>query len=581
MLETRHVTEFSCGNMLGSQGGREKKSFTRFECGDWKWGHFRQHCAKEHRMGHTCDMKLIMQTVSVGSKCKLCEKIDTKKRRRSAEVERIQRWQREGSKYRESIQTSLDIIKRLDGELYELSCERNRRLSGLNIGQISPSSTLPKDKGSTISLPRSHDHQNENESEVHYRLVEKKNQMFGLPITFESIPGPATVIAIPDTGADENIISLSLALELGLEIDFDERHQIALGMINKKLIRCCGLVRTKCGFGMTSQLGQMGMSCVFRVSETTISPLIMSYTFLMETQTMSTYPNRLVSRFSSPFRFPRVRTAGRARERLRCSLDGQNIEAFPDTGSDVDVIGYNYAVRRGFTITPTKGRIMFADGSIQDSVGICSGQLAVGFDYRTNTISESFGTGETHSTNSDDKGISIPDSSSLEEYDGSDLELRNNRNVIATQFYVLQDINLDLLLGAGSLESLQVYTRHQDQLVSNPSQCASNSSLNRITLVGKVGEKLRCAAIHVFGSTERSIGNTRRGFPCEQALCAADQRENARREGARLEASRMTGDKKLKFEQLEAKKQVDYDEYRDWLQEAIDQERKRANTNEP
>lgn len=76
-------------------------------------------------------MKLIMQTVPVGQKCKLCEKIDTKMRRRAAEVERINRWQREGNKFRASIDKSMEIIRGLDTEIYELGCERNRRLQGI------------------------------------------------------------------------------------------------------------------------------------------------------------------------------------------------------------------------------------------------------------------------------------------------------------------------------------------------------------------------------------------------------------------------------------------------------------------
>jgi len=76
-------------------------------------------------------MKLIMQTVPVGQKCKLCEKIDTKMRRRAAEVDRINRWQREGNKFRASIDKSMEIIRGLDAEIYELGCERSRRLQGI------------------------------------------------------------------------------------------------------------------------------------------------------------------------------------------------------------------------------------------------------------------------------------------------------------------------------------------------------------------------------------------------------------------------------------------------------------------
>lgn len=107
----------------------------RFDCGDWKWGHFRQHCDREHRIGETCGMKLIMTTVPVKQKCKLCEKIDTKIRRRAGEVERINGWQREGDKFKATIEKSMDAIRSLDTEIYELSCERNRRIRGIGSGR--------------------------------------------------------------------------------------------------------------------------------------------------------------------------------------------------------------------------------------------------------------------------------------------------------------------------------------------------------------------------------------------------------------------------------------------------------------
>lgn len=99
----------------------------RFECGDWKWGHFRQHCNREYRTGETCGMKLIMTTLGVSQKCKICERIETKYRRRAGEVDRIHRWQRDGGKFRASIDKSMDAIKHLDHEIIQLSQERIKR----------------------------------------------------------------------------------------------------------------------------------------------------------------------------------------------------------------------------------------------------------------------------------------------------------------------------------------------------------------------------------------------------------------------------------------------------------------------
>ena len=86
---------------------------------------------REYRTGETCGMKLIMQTVPISTKCKLCEKIDTKIRRRQAEVERISRWKREGSKFSASIDRSADIVKSLEKEINDLGYERQRRLHAI------------------------------------------------------------------------------------------------------------------------------------------------------------------------------------------------------------------------------------------------------------------------------------------------------------------------------------------------------------------------------------------------------------------------------------------------------------------
>lgn len=99
----------------------------RFACGDWRWGNFRQHCTREYRTGETCGMKLIMTTNHLPQKCKLCEKIDTKHRRRAAEHEKIVRWKREGGKFSASIDKAADAMKALEKEITDLMSERTKR----------------------------------------------------------------------------------------------------------------------------------------------------------------------------------------------------------------------------------------------------------------------------------------------------------------------------------------------------------------------------------------------------------------------------------------------------------------------
>ncbi|KPA42348.1 hypothetical protein FLAG1_04776 [Fusarium langsethiae] len=71
---------------------------TRWTCGFWRWGHFRQQCNKEYRMGETCGLKLVYETKDERDACKLCHDIEKKQRRYDKMWRDVQRWQREGNR---------------------------------------------------------------------------------------------------------------------------------------------------------------------------------------------------------------------------------------------------------------------------------------------------------------------------------------------------------------------------------------------------------------------------------------------------------------------------------------------------
>ena len=104
----------------------------KFACGDWAWGNFAAKCNHEYRMGETCGMKLVNQTDYIQLQCKLCEKIETKYRRRKNEMERVARWRREGSVMKASMEKSQSIISDLEHEIAQL--ENERQMKQLAIG---------------------------------------------------------------------------------------------------------------------------------------------------------------------------------------------------------------------------------------------------------------------------------------------------------------------------------------------------------------------------------------------------------------------------------------------------------------
>ncbi|CDM35274.1 unnamed protein product [Penicillium roqueforti FM164] len=76
-------------------------------------------------------MRLVNITENEKTNCRLCEKIETKNRRRSAEVDRLDRWKREGATLVASIDRSHKLIMDLDKEIRALQRERDERRSTL------------------------------------------------------------------------------------------------------------------------------------------------------------------------------------------------------------------------------------------------------------------------------------------------------------------------------------------------------------------------------------------------------------------------------------------------------------------
>jgi hypothetical protein len=71
---------------------------TRWACGYWRWGHFRQQCNKEYRTGETCGLKLVYMTIPEADTCKICHDLEKKRRKSTKLHSDIYRWQREGNR---------------------------------------------------------------------------------------------------------------------------------------------------------------------------------------------------------------------------------------------------------------------------------------------------------------------------------------------------------------------------------------------------------------------------------------------------------------------------------------------------
>lgn len=106
---------------------------TRWTCGYWRWGHFRQQCPKEYRMGETCGLKLVYETKPENDVCKLCHDIEKKQRRYDKMYRDVERWQREGGKPATIERTTADM-KDILAHIYRMTSDHDYKLQSL--GQV-------------------------------------------------------------------------------------------------------------------------------------------------------------------------------------------------------------------------------------------------------------------------------------------------------------------------------------------------------------------------------------------------------------------------------------------------------------
>ncbi|KAL4804348.1 hypothetical protein BDV18DRAFT_29958 [Aspergillus unguis] len=99
----------------------------KFACGDCSWTNFVHQCNYEYRTGETCGIRLVNTTEFEKVKCRLCQKIETKHRRQGTEMDRLNRWKREGATLVASMDKSRQLVKDLEGEIIELTKERDAR----------------------------------------------------------------------------------------------------------------------------------------------------------------------------------------------------------------------------------------------------------------------------------------------------------------------------------------------------------------------------------------------------------------------------------------------------------------------
>lgn len=197
-----------------------------------------------------------------------------------------------------------------------------------------------------------------------------------LPITLDPEGAAATVLACADTGADVNVISEELAQILCLTDYQPCTDDGQLMLANGKIIKALGTITTQCAFGTELTMRSV-YSCIFHVLRKTISPLIMGANFLTSTSTMTKHQERLIQVPRLPFQALSIRSIGRPRDRMSCEIGGRTVWAFPDSGSDINLMAPEFALALGLPVYEGAERLQMADGTVVITSGFAQTALTI------------------------------------------------------------------------------------------------------------------------------------------------------------------------------------------------------------
>ncbi|KAJ6786403.1 hypothetical protein PWT90_03373 [Aphanocladium album] len=126
---------------------------TLWSCGFWRWGHFRQQCNKEYRMGETCGLKLVYDTKRETDVCKLCHDTEKKQRRLDKMARDVERWQREGNR-RATIERTCGEMREVADQIYRMREEHFQRTSSLGqAGMVAGRSALLASRAAQRGVP--------------------------------------------------------------------------------------------------------------------------------------------------------------------------------------------------------------------------------------------------------------------------------------------------------------------------------------------------------------------------------------------------------------------------------------------
>ncbi|PMD58333.1 uncharacterized protein K444DRAFT_563618, partial [Hyaloscypha bicolor E] len=200
-------------------------------------------------------------------------------------------------------------------------------------------------------------------------LSRPRNKPTGILVVQGHINGRKTQ-AIPDTGAEGNIMAASFARDIGLTIQNQNPSQL-LRMANGKHIETIGTVQAVWSF--VSDPVQ-NWKITFQVLADFVYDLVLGSAFLTATQTMSYHQHRLcrIPRPLQSLSVLRVNILGSGCQRVLGIFQGNMMQALPDSGSEANLVSLDYVKRHGWLPKikrEDQNMLQFADGSTEKTEG--------------------------------------------------------------------------------------------------------------------------------------------------------------------------------------------------------------------
>ncbi|KAE9976488.1 hypothetical protein EG328_002604 [Venturia inaequalis] len=344
-------------------------------------------------------------------------------------------------------------------------------------------------------------------------------------------------MACPDTGSSINAITIDLALQHNLFIEHGDDHlPMKVQATNGNWLSPCGHIRASCSVDGTGPYS----SIIYVFRHLTDPGLLFGRAFLDKSKAFTAKLLKEIPRWPS---IPAVRSIGCPSVLLSCSLDGKSVGASPDSGSDVNLISRDYAVKH-FKIEPASGSemIQYVDDSIERISGIVRAELIVGAEPPDYEGSEDDTTKDLVSpTNIAPVSVAMP----KEEATPPKLM----KHVVRGEFWVVESLPANILIGLDSLIALAAYERNPDEFYLNFEQTGERDSINRILDVSARADDIEAQIATITSQRTRTVD-------------MQDQRENARREVEDERVAWLEGQAKEDAVRAEIERRREYNEDR-------------------